>query len=119
MTESSFRNLTVWQKAIVLTVSVYATTNKFPKTEQFALTSQMQRAAVSIPSNIAEGTGRGSKKDFAQFVSIAIGSVSELETQIELSHRLGYASKSEATDLSEQTVVVKRMLVALRASLMR
>ena len=70
----NFQNLTIWKEAMDLAQTIYATTKKFPKEEMYALSSQMQRAAVSIPSNIAEGAGRSTNKDFANFLSIAIGS---------------------------------------------
>lgn len=80
----SHKELIVWQKAVALVIAVYKLTNNFPKEEVFGLTSQMRRAAVSIPSNIAEGRSRGTKKDFVQFLRVALGSCSELETQIEI-----------------------------------
>jgi len=84
----SFRDLKIWQKGLDITKEIYALTNKFPKEEIFGLVSQMRRAAVSIPSNIAEGRGGGSRKDFAQFLHIAVGSMSELETQLLIAYDL-------------------------------
>jgi len=84
----SYRGLIVWQKAMDLVVELYILTEKFPKEEIYGLTSQMRRAAVSIPSNIAEGRSRGSRKEFRQFLLMAYGSGSELETQIEIAKRL-------------------------------
>ncbi len=87
VTGSAFRNLTVWQKAIVVVESIYAMTRKLPDEERYGLSSQMQRCAVSIPSNIAEGAKRG-KKEFIQFLRIANGSAAELETQLVLAERV-------------------------------
>ena len=85
-------DLKVWQLAMDLVVDVYAITKQFPDTEKFALASQMQRAAVSVPSNIAEGAGRESSADFLRFLTIARGSLSELETQLLIAQRLGYVA---------------------------
>ncbi len=84
----TYKNLIVWQKSIELVFQVYELTNKFPKEEQYGLAIQMKRAAVSIPSNIAEGRLRGHKKEYKQFLLMAYGSGGELETQIEISRRL-------------------------------
>ena len=85
---SSYKDLVVWQKSVDIVVDVYALTEMFPQQEVYGLTSQMRRAAVSIPSNIAEGRRRGTRKDFRHFLLAAYGSGSELETQIEISQRL-------------------------------
>lgn len=86
----SFRELKVWNRAIELTTLVYALTAEFPKAEVYGLSSQMRRAAVSIASNIAEGSARGTRKDFKQFVAIARGSNCELQTQLVIAGRLGF-----------------------------
>lgn len=86
----SYENLIVWQKSMDLVTAIYELTRQFPKEEVFGLTSQMRRAAVSIPSNIAEGSRRGSRKDFRNFLLIAYGSGAELETQIKIAKRLSY-----------------------------
>ena len=85
---NSYRNLIVWQKSMELVVEMYTVTGSFPKSELFGLASQMKRSAVSIPSNIAEGSKRGTRKDFRQFVLCSLGSGAELETQIEIAKRL-------------------------------
>jgi four helix bundle protein len=81
-----FRKLEIWQKSYQLTLEIYKVTKTFPKDEMFGLTSQMRRAAVSIPSNIAEGCGRDGDAELARFLSIAMGSASELECQLQMSH---------------------------------
>ena len=85
---NSHKDLIVWQKGIELSRQIYLLTERFPKEEIYGITSQMRRAAVSIPSNIAEGRSRGTRKDFIQFLRIALGSISELETQIEIVKQL-------------------------------
>jgi len=86
----SYKDLIVWRKSVELVVLIYDLTGQFPRDELYGLTSQMRRSAVSIPSNIAEGRRRGTKKDFRNFLSIAFGSGSELETQIEIVKRLSF-----------------------------
>jgi len=90
----SFRDLDVWRLGLDLAEAVYQCTSSFPKSELFGLTAQMRRAAVSVPSNIAEGRSRSSTKEFLQFLSIALGSLAELETQFELAVRLGYTDNA-------------------------
>jgi len=82
MSENTFKQLHVWQKSIILTKDVYLLTNKLPKSELYVLTSQMRRAAISIPSNIAEGQGKKSRNEFVRFLNISLGSATELETQL-------------------------------------
>jgi len=113
----NFKDLRVWQKAVELVVMVYEVTKNFPQSERYNLTSQMQRAATSIPSNIAEGCGRGSNPAFKQFLGIALGSSYELETQIILSHRLGLLSSEEHDTLTSQVTEVQRMLNGLSNTL--
>ena len=86
----NFRKLDIWIDAVELADAIYTLTEVFPKNEVYALASQMQRAAVSVPSNIAEGAGKDSDADFARFLSIALGSLYELETQVEIAHRRAY-----------------------------
>jgi four helix bundle protein len=106
----SYRDLIVWQKAMDLVVVVYRLTDKYPKEEMYGITAQMRRAAISIPSNIAEGTRRGSKKDFRQFLLIAFGSGSELETQLELGKRLHLGEKTLYEDAENMLKEVMPML---------
>jgi four helix bundle protein len=87
---ASYRELKVWQRAIELSVAIYKLTSDFPREELYGLTSQLRRAAVSVASNVAEGYGRGSKGEFRQFVGIARGSTSELQTQLVIAKELGF-----------------------------
>lgn len=112
-----FRDLKVWQAAMQLATAVYALTPSFPKFEIFGLSSQMQRAAVSVPSNIAEGHARDSTKEFLRFISISMGSLAEIETQIILANQLNYIEESKLTELLELTGKVGRMLRGLQQSL--
>ncbi len=88
-----FRKYAIWQKAIELTDKIYSYTDTFPKSEVYALSNQLQRAAVSIASNIAEGSSRSSEKDFAHYLEISIGSAFEVETQLTIAQRRGYISQ--------------------------
>ena len=108
-----FRRLKVWEKAHGLSLAIYKATTAFPKQELFGLTSQLRRAAVSIPANIAEGCGRSGEPELARFLRIALGSASELEYHIILSTDLCYLNKSASQDLSKQVTDVKRMLTSL------
>jgi four helix bundle protein len=114
----SFRDLIVWQKSMDLVERVYATSEKLPRSELYGLVSQVRRAAVSIPSNIAEGKAIGGQS-YPRHIRIALGSRSELETQIELMQRLKLLSEVEAEALLEQTTEVGRMLAALLKALPR
>lgn len=95
----SYKELIVWQKAYRLVLEIYRITKEYPKTEIFCLVQQMRRAAVSIPSNIAEGYGRKHQTEYHQFLSIAYGSISELETQYLLSIDLGYTKQNENIEM--------------------
>jgi len=105
----NFRELKIWKKSMELAEKLYGVTSEFPKEEQFGLTSQIRRAAVSIPSNIAEGAGRNTKKYFLQFLGIALGSGNELATQIMLSKRLGYINHDVETDLIADINEIQKM----------
>ncbi|CAN5811683.1 four helix bundle protein [soil metagenome] len=113
----SHRDLIVWQKAMDLTVLSYYLTKNFPKEEIYGLTSQIRRAASSIPANIAEGQGRRSSKEFQQFLANSRGSLLELDTHLELSFRVGYINKNQHNDLKEKISEVGRMLNGLMRSL--
>ena len=105
-----FRDIKIWDKAHKLVVEIYKISALFPKNEQYGLTSQIRRAAVSIPSNIAEGSGRGSKKELKQFMIVSSSSASEVEYQILLALDLGYISKLIYEKLNEKIVEIKKML---------
>ena len=109
----SFRDLIVWQKAMNLVERVYQLSNLFPSEERYALTSQIRRAAVSVPSNIAEGYGRHSTSDYIRFLQISLGSLNELQTQLELAVRLGFSSAEQIEDALELCAEIEKMLVAL------
>jgi four helix bundle protein len=111
------KDLQVWQKAMDLVVETYKIVNKLPKTELFALSSQMRRAAVSIPSNIAEGFQRYGTKEYIQFIRVAIGSNDELETQLYVCSRLSYATEEEIKPVVDLSNEVGRMLSAIRRKL--
>lgn len=106
----SYKDLTVWQRAIELVTAVYELTGQFPKEEIYGPTSQMRRSAVSIPSNIAEGRFRGTRKDFLQFLRIAYGSGAELETQIEIAKKLPKTKKFSYIKPDSLLLEVMKML---------
>jgi four helix bundle protein len=109
----NYEKLTVWQKGMELAELIYNATKKFPKDETYGIVSQMRRAAVSIPSNIAEGSRRGTENYFKQFLQIAFGSAAELETQIKLSKRLGYLTLEESDKIENLLTEVIKMLYGL------
>jgi len=109
----SYKQLVVWNKAIVLTVRIYDLTTSFPDSEKFGLISQMRRAAVSIPSNIAEGQCRSTEKDFKQFLHIAYGSCAELDTQLTISKLIPDIPKKDYLEIENLLDEVMRMLNAL------
>ena len=121
MSISSFRELKVWQLGMDLAERIYLLTNTFPKSEIYGLTSQMRRSAVSIPSNLAEGHGRNSTREYLQFTAISFGSICELETQLLLSYRLDYLKISELETtlsvLTETSKTIRGLQKALRAKL--
>ena len=110
---NSFRDLQIWQRGITLVERIYQATVSFPKEERYGLTSQIRRCAVSIPSNIAEGFGRGFKNEYKQFLFITIGSASELITQLTISDRLEYLSSKDADDLIDEVEQISKMTMAL------
>lgn len=112
-----FRNLQVWQKAHHLALSIYKATTFFPKTEAYGMVRQMRRAAVSIPTNIAEGCGREGEAELRRFLQIAMGSSSELEYEILLSRDLGFLAQKEHDQLIADTCEIKRMLTAYHQKL--
>jgi four helix bundle protein len=110
----SFRDLIVWQKSMDLATAAYQLARKLPKSEEYRLTNQLLRAAASIPANIAEGHGRGTRKDYAQFISIAYGSLAETETHLLLLSRIGLVQEQDVTGMLSLCREVGRMLNALR-----
>jgi len=104
-------DLEIWKKSIILVKEIYVITRNFPEEEKFVLISQMRRAAISIPSNIAEGAARKSKKEFANFLSISLGSLSELETQLIISKELDYIH--DIAQLREQIKRIRLMTSSL------
>jgi four helix bundle protein len=114
---ASYRDLLVWQKGMALAKEIYRITRSFPADERFGLISQMRRAAVSVPSNIAEGQARRTTNEFIQFISQAEGSLAELDTQLTLSSDLGYCVVDQAACPAEMIAELKKMLNALRRTL--
>lgn len=113
----SYKDLLVWQKGIALVRKIYQLTQTFPDTERFGLASQMRRAAVSIPSNIAEGQARHTRKEFIQFLSHSEASVAELETQVILGVELGYCALADTQEITNLTTELSKMLDSLRRKL--
>ncbi|MBR5412798.1 MAG: four helix bundle protein [Fibrobacter sp.] len=113
MAVSNYQDLIVWQKSMILAKMVYAVVKKLPKEELYALSDQIRRAVVSIPSNIAEGCARESKTELAYFLRIAKGSSAELETQLLLCSNIGYLQKQELSDIFSLLDEISRMLRAL------
>ena len=114
-----FQDLEVWKKAIVLVKNIYLITQTFPKEETYGMTSQIRRAAVSIPSNIAEGKARQSKKEYVQFLFIALGSTAEVQTQIIIAKELQYITEKNKLDILENLDHIARMLRRLIQELNR
>lgn len=112
-----FRQLKVWEKTHQLTLEVYKAPATFPKEERYGLISQLRRASVSIPTNIAEGCGRNTDADFARFLQIAMGSASETEYEVFLAYDLGFLSKIQFEELQSQAEDVKKMLASLLKTL--
>ncbi len=108
--KSNYQKLQIWQKSFQLSLEIYEVTKDFPKEEIFGLTSQMRRSAVSIPSNIAEGAGRNTKKDFAHFLSISKSSANELETQILIAEGLKYIGSEKSEKLQSDIQEILRMI---------
>ncbi|MBU1127472.1 MAG: four helix bundle protein [Candidatus Omnitrophica bacterium] len=111
----TYRDLLVWQKSMNLVTAVYQITKILPKNEKYGLISQIKRCAISIPSNIAEGYGRRSRNDYLRFLQIAISSLYELQTQIEIAFNLKYLSKDKFTETYELSREIERMLSSLCA----
>lgn len=106
----NFREYDVWKNAMDLVQAIYTCTKSFPSSEIYGLSNQIQRAAVSIPSNIAEGAGRKSNSDFAHFLDMALGSAYEVETQLQIASRLNYIASQDAQSLLESTITIEKEL---------
>ena len=119
MPVKDYRELIAWQKAMDLVELVYRATDGFPRKEVYGLTSQMRRAVVSVPCNIAEGQARSTTRDFLNFLSIATGSLKEVETQVLISQRLGYLDEPQTSRLLDLTTEVGRVVSGLTNSLRR
>lgn len=114
----SYRDLIVWQKSMDLVNKIYSITQSFPKEEMYGVTSQMRRAGISVPANIAEGQARNSKGEFRQFLGIAQGSLAELETLILICQNLGYIQPNNAEELLDNCEEIAKLSAALKRSLM-
>ena len=113
----NFRKLQIWIDGMNLVDDIYNATDKFPKHELFGLATQMQRSATSVPSNIAEGSGKSSNKDFARFLSISVGSLFELETQVLIAERRGYIDNSQSQDLQNKIIRLEKMINTFKEKL--
>ncbi len=116
---NDFRKLEIWERARKLCVPIYALTAQFPKSEIYGLTSQIRRSCVSISSNIAEGSGRKGNREYAQMISIALGSAYELETQLEISFELNFISQEEYITIKKEIVEVQKMIYSFREYLLK
>lgn len=110
----NYRNLEVWKRSLDLTADIYRLTKQLPKEELFGLSDQMRRAVVSIPSNIAEGAGRNSDKEFKRFLFIANGSIAELETQLLICEKLDFADQADIYSLLRRTEEIRKMIFGLK-----
>ena len=117
MTIKRYNDLIAWQKAMDLMQEVYLMTKAFPKEELYGLTSQLRRSAVSVPSNVAEGHCRTGRREFVHHLSIALGSLGEVETQVQIAHRLGYIDQTAVANFAEHASEAGRLLVGLMNSL--
>lgn len=113
----NFRKLDIWTKSINLVTEIYQLTNTFPNHERFGLMSQMQRAAVSIPTNIAEGSAKTSNKDFARFLEISIGSLLELETEITIALNLKYVDSLVFENIQNKIIELQKMITGFKNKL--
>ncbi len=112
----NFRELKIWQRGIELSVMIYEISNNFPSEERYGLCSQLRRAGVSVPSNIAEGSSRNSPKEFIHYLSIASGSCAEVETQLEIAKRLGFVNEEQLTTPLTETREIKKMIHSFSSS---
>ena len=115
----NFKNYDIWIDGMSLVDAIYNALDEFPKREQYALTSQIIRAAVSIPSNIAEGAGRGSEKEFARFLEFSLGSAYELETQLLISEKRKYINSDTSEEIQEVLISLQKGISGLRKSILK
>ena len=113
MLAKSYKDLLVWQKGIELTMTVYSASKYFPSEEKYGLTSQINRASVSVPANIAEGFGRWGPSEFARFLRISLGSVFEVQTHIEIAYRLDYVTEDVYSTICKEALCLEKMLNSL------
>ena len=113
----NFRNLNIWTKSVELVTEIYRVTEKLPRQERYGLISQMERAAVSIPANIAEGSAKSSNKDFARFLEMSLGSCYELETELLVSKNLKYISEEIYIQFQKEIIDLQKMIVKFKGSL--
>ena len=113
----NFRKLEIWKQSVKLVTEIYKITNTFPSHERFGLMSQMQRAAVSCPSNIGEGSAKSSDKDFARFLEISHGSLIELENELIVSHNLGYLDDKKLNDTQNKIIELQKMIYKFKEQL--
>lgn len=113
----SYRDLVIWQKGIELAEVIYQVTSKFPTDERFGLVNQLRRAAVSVPSNIAEGQTRNHTREFVQFLYVSLGSLSEIDTQLTIAQRMDYLDEQLYAGIGDRLVTLKKMIYALINSL--
>jgi len=112
-----FTALNIWQKGRILVKSIYLLTNSWPKSEQYGLSAQLRKAAISVPSNIAEGCGKGTKKDLNQYLDISVGSLCELETQIYLASDLGFISEAIEKATISEIVLLRKMVISFQKNI--
>ncbi len=115
----NFRNLEIWRKAITLSTEVYSITKSFPASEQFGLTSQIQRAVVSVAANIAEGSARSSNKEFVHFLEISLGSLYELETELIVANNVGILDQSMFDNISDKMRELEKMILSFKFTLQK
>ena len=113
-----FHKIDIWKRSYASTIEIYRLTSSFPSEEKYGLASQIRRAASSIPINIAEGAGRSSRKEFAHFLLIAMGSASELDCELLLSHDLGYISDDNFSRIYKELGEIRKMMTAYRTTLL-
>jgi four helix bundle protein len=112
-----YTELKVWSKAMEFAVRIYEVTAGFPKEEKFGLVSQLRRSAISVASNISEGAGRSTNRQFQYFLEYAMGSINECQTQIDISHRVGFLTEAEKLELCGEAMQIYKMLIALHRSM--